>query len=278
MLKILGLTFCFVLVATYLCTYPVLAQGQVRQRQDGTCLILVDGTASVDAPRLADALKRIREVVPVLANACTKVRTGVFSDEGGFVILNPPNPIPQAPVFMDCKSAAVNAVNLKDDPASGLPGVREFKQGESRYRCAEQNKALRINYQVELNEAISQIRSVIPENVKVKTGCTAIVGLIQHLVTLQPPPTIFVTTDGEETCTPGPIPRIRTPDGVRLVMFLVPRRGSINVEGPLALRRGDMWKIAMPGLILLPYTDISAETLNMFLAPAVSNGTTVKAR
>jgi hypothetical protein len=278
MSKKLGLTLCFVLVPLSLFTYPGPAQDQARKAQDGTCLILVDGTASVDAPRLTDALKRFREAVPPLAKACTKVRTGVFSDEGGFVSLSPPIPLPSVPVLQDCTQVAANAVNLKDDPASGLPGVRDFKQEETRIKCADQNKALRLNYQLGLDSAISQIQSSIPETVKVKTGCTAIVGLIEHLVSPPSPSIIFMVSDAEETCSPGPKPQIRIPAGTRVILVLVPKHGAINVEGPQALKRGEMWKAAMSGLIVLTYTDISAETINRLLLAPLTNRTEPKVR
>lgn len=267
---------CMLLVSMFLSCQTGLAQSQTRSVPAKTCLILIDGSASPDPVRLAEALVKLREAAPALARAFEAVQTATFSDEGAFTKLSVPVLIPSPPKLRDCSGATVVPINIKQDP-DWWPGIREYKAGKNMAECSSQNKAVERQYRSDFEMAVGRIRTLIPETVQPQPGCTAIATLMRYALS-RSPSAIVILTDGEETCSSGQISRIQVPAGTSVAMFLVPKKaGPIKTEGPEALKRGAAWKALMLTTVL-PYTDISTETISVLLAPAVTNGTTLRVR
>lgn len=234
-------------------------------------VILIDGSGSVDQARLADALARLRKAIPALPYAIRDVRIGIFDNEGPFTKLSAPMSIPSPGPLGNCSSETLeNGKDTGIDPVVGiLPGIKEYERNKTRAECENRNQVQEQANQRELKAALDRIRSAIPEVVKPQTGCTAIAGLLGYVASSRPASTVIVITDAEETCAKGPLPRIPVPDGTRVIMFLVPKKGRIDIEGPEAVRRASAWKKAVQ-MTVLPYTGIEPECLNQLLAPAAS--------
>ena len=132
---------------------------------------------------------------------------------------------------------------------------------KSLLECLDHNKFLEQEYRNGLEKAVSQIRSLIPETIHPKSGCTEITGLLTYLIGSYSPATIVILSDGEETCASGPVTKVPVPAGTKVLLLLIPKAGPINVEGPRAFKRGDTWRAIAPGIMVLPYTAICAETL-----------------
>jgi hypothetical protein len=220
--------------------------------------ILIDGTASVDPARLSDALARLRESAPMLARTYTRVKVGIFSDEGPFTKIGTAVSIPSLASVRDCSGAIAAAKSFRQDLTVMFPGIREYQDGRNTRQCLAGNLSVERKNRENLAAVVGKIHSAIPESVDPKPACTAIAGLLQFLLSSPQSSgsTFLLITDGEESCNRNTISGIQIPAGSKVILFLVPKRGPIEKEGPEALKRGETWQASIPGLVVHPYTGI----------------------
>lgn len=219
-------------------------------------VILIDGTASVDQIRLSEALMKLRESVPVLVRKYSRIQIGTFSNEGPFTKMDTDISIPVPASVRDCSELATKSI--RQDLTAIFPGIKEYEDGKNAEQCQAARLSIEKKNEGNLKLVIEQIRSAMPVPIQSKSGCTAVSTLLQSLLSFRAKlgSTILLITDGEETCNQDPFPVIRIPTGTQVIMFLVPRAGSIEKEGLDAIKRGKFWRTEIPGLIAIPYTDM----------------------
>ena len=233
----------------------VSAQSQTSSKTD--LIILIDGTPSVDQTRLTEALAELRKSAPAIARASSRVRIGVFSDEGPFTKIGPAIEVPVQSPSQKCSEPA-NAKASKLDVTAVFPGIRDYQENLITKQCNAQNSYREEKSRNDFDAAVEKIRASIPRSVKPKSGCTDIVGLLRYVLapTAASKSTILLITDGEETCSKVPFPHLRIPKGSTVAFFLIPKKGQICQEGPKTEKRGKMWQDIIPGAIVRPYTDL----------------------
>jgi hypothetical protein len=151
--------------------------------------------------------------------------------------------------------AEAKAIGL--DLTSLFPGIKEYQDKKYAEQCLAENSSVERNIGEILRTAIGKIQASIPVSVPPKPGCTGIDSLLRFVLTgAEPGSTFLLITDAEETCSKDAISGIRIPAGSKVVLFLVPKKGLIEKEGPEALKRGEAWQASIPGLVVRPYTDL----------------------
>jgi hypothetical protein len=260
--KLKGVTASIILLL--LVSLLPISSGFAQSADRSDLTILIDGSASIDHARLADSLSKLRESVPVLAGVYSHVKVGIFTDEGPFTKITSVS-IPPLAVVKDC-SATVSRKSFRQDLTAIFPGIQEYQDGRNTRQCLSANLSIEQKNREILKSATAKLLALIPTSIEPKPGCTAIGSLLQFVLSARPSSnsTIFLFTDGEETCG-DVIPKLRIPAGSKVIIFLVPKTGPIEKEGPEAMKRGEGWRTAVPGLTFRPYTDISEVIANLGL-------------
>ena len=219
------------------------------------CQSYLDGSTSVDPIYRARAVDRLVRSLPdfVQAFGCDELVAGSFFSGGEFTqrhILRAPRPpdkidcLKAKPIIQDRTMAAFSSV---------LAGFSTFYRDRAQQECRATLTSSEKNYFTGIRKLQKQASAVFTAPFP-KGTCTDLRGLLRGAMVTPGP--VIVITDAAETCSTSPAKFSPHPNG-RVIFILVPSTGPIDTSGPEAIHRAEAWRRILPGLQILPFTEVS---------------------
>ncbi|TAN20711.1 MAG: hypothetical protein EPN33_14375 [Acidobacteria bacterium] len=237
-----------------LASRPVLAQHLDPAPAGPIVYVLPDGTYSVNPITLQIALSHLLQPKALSqllkTTAARSLAVGAFGDGGEFT------PLAYLTVPVAANLRCTDAQPPADlGPLRYQRAFREFYRNKARAACRTRELQSQRAHATALAALRAHMQAILQPSSYPPAHCTDLLGVFRLLAAT--PGVSLILSDGAQTC---PVLRANRLIHVRgkLALILVPSRGPITQTGPAALQRGREWQRRIPGLVVIPWTQLGA--------------------